>query len=482
MSGDAKGKKTSNIYVQLIIFLALVSLGWIIPPVNGLTAEGVKLLGILLGVIYGWTVTSESWPSFLAFFLIPLTGIVDVDSLMAISWGSDMLLFMVLIFVLIAFLEKTGTSSFVAAWLLSRKILNGHPWRFLFMMLTVAWILCTFIEIFPGIFISWGILYKIIEILGYKPHDKFANIVLFGVVAMGALSLSALPWKGNALVILNSLSKSLGLSVDMMHYLTYSLPFNLCAILSFLILCRWVFRLDVSRLKGLKIDFFSKEDLTLTPERKVALLSVAAMIVFLLIPSVLPSSWGITQLFSAMGLSNKLILVFIILSFVKVKNEHVFNFAELATKNVNWNMVIMSTSIMAFVGLMATPETGISAFLSNVLSPIFADISIVWFFVITVGLTVLLTNITINMVVAMIMATVTIPVGTSLGLPPEQIIYLVTICCTIAFCLPSASPAAMLLFANKKWIKASDAYKYAIPTVIVFSVVAAICNVLRFAL
>lgn len=476
----AEKAKSKNIYLQLIIFLALVSLGWLIPPINGLTPEGIKLLGILFGVIYGWSVTSEVWPSLLAFFLILFTGLVDLDGLMAVSWGSDMLLFMALIFILIAFLEATGTSSFVAAWLLSRKFLNGHPWRFLFMLFSVSWLLCTFVEIFPGVFISWGIIYKIIDVLGYKPHDKFANIVLFGVVAMGALSLSALPWKGNALVILNSLSKSLGLKIDMLHYLTYSIPFNLCALISFLLLCRWVFRLDVSRLKEIKIDFFSKEDLELTPERKVALISLAVLIFMLLIPSIFPESWAVTQAFDGMGLSNKLIILFVALSFIKIKGTHIFNFAQLATKNVNWNMLAMTATILAFVGLMALPETGISAFLSNLLTPIFSEISIVWFFVITVLITVALTNITINMVVAMIVATVTVPIGTALGIPAEQIIYLVTICCTIAFCLPSASPAAMLLFANKQWIKASDAYKYAIPTVIVFSIIATLCNVIRF--
>lgn len=480
MASKTAGKIGSNIYFQLLIFMFLALIGWFIPPANGLTSEGIKLLGILFAVIYGWTATSEPWPSFLAFFLILLTGLTDIKGLMAVSWGSDMLYFMVLIFVLIAFLEKTGTSSFVAAWLLSRKFLNGHPWRFLFMLLTVAWVLCTFVEIFPGVFITWGIAYKVLDVLGYKPYDKFSTITLFGIVAMGALSLSALPWKGNALVILNSISESQGITIDMLHYLTYSIPFNFLAITGYLLLCRWVFRLDVSRLKDLKIDFFSKEDLTLTPERKLALGSVTTLIVFLLIPSIFPDTWKITQFFSSIGLSAKIILVFVLLSFAKANGEHVFNFAELAVKGVNWNMVIMTTTIMAFVGLMALPETGISQFLSTLLTPVFDGISTIWFFVIAVLITVVLTNFTINMVVAMIMITVTLPVGTNLGIPPEQIIYLLTICCTIAFCLPSASPSAMLLFANKTWIKATDAYKYAIPTLIVFSILAVLTNIIRF--
>ena len=477
---DAVVKETNKRYIQLTIFLALAFLGWIIPPAYGLTSEGVKMLGILAGAIYGWTVTSEVWPSLLAFFLIPFTGIVDLSGLMAVSWGSDIVLFTILIFILVAFLEETGASNFVAAWLLTRKFLNGHPWRLLFMLFAVAWLLCTFVNIFAGVFITWGIMYEIFNILGYKPYDKFTTITLFGVIAMGALSLSALPWAGNALVILNSYANTSGTAVNMLHYLSYSLPFNLCAMLCFLALCRWVFRLDVSRMKNLKMDFFKDDDLTLTPQRKVALLSVVALIVFLLIPSILPDSLVLTQFFNAMGLQNKLILIFIIISFIRIDSKPVFNFAELAVKGVNWNMIIMTMSIMAFVRLLALPATGISAFLAQILTPVFSNISLITFFIITVIITVFVTNFTINMVVAMIMMTVTIPIGANWGIPPEQIVYLVTICCTIAFILPAGSPAGMLLFSNVNWIKATDTYKYTAPTIVLFSALALILNIICF--
>ncbi len=266
----------------------------------------------------------------------------------------------------------------------------------------------------------------------------------------------------------------------MLHYLSYSLPFNLCAMLCFLALCRWVFRLDVSRMKNLKMDFFKDDDLTLTPQRKVALLSVVALIVFLLIPSILPDSLVLTQFFNAMGLQNKLILIFIIISFIRIDSKPVFNFAELAVKGVNWNMIIMTMSIMAFVSLLALPATGISAFLAKILTPVFSNISLITFFIITVIITVFVTNFTINMVVAMIMMTVTIPIGANWGIPPEQIVYLVTICCTIAFILPAGSPAGMLLFSNVNWIKATDTYKYTAPTIVLFSALALILNIICF--
>lgn len=480
MASASKAGGNNKIVKQMIIFCLLAAIGWIIPPVNGLTPAGAKMLGVLMAVIYGWTATSEAWPSLLAFILILLTGVTDLTGLLAVSWGNDIVLFMVLLFVFMSFIDKTGAANFIAAWLLTRKFLNGHPYRLLGMIFLVGWVLCTFVNQIAGVFITWSILYQIIGILGYKPYDKFSTITLFGVVAMAALSLSSLPWAHNALVILNSYAAQTGTPVDMMHYLCYSLPFVTFSLLGYLVLCRWVFRLDVSRLKDLKMDFFSEKDLTCTPERKIALLSLLAMVILIIIPSIFPAEWAITQIMASIGLSAKLMLIIVVLAAIRVEGKHVFNFAELATKGTPWNMLMMTVTIMAFVGLLATPATGLSAFLGSMLAPIFDGISLIWFFLAAVIVTVILTNITINMVVAMLMITVTMPIAANLGLPPEQVVYLITVCCTIAFALPAASPAGMLLFSNSQWIKPKDAYKYAVATILMMSVVALLWNLVLF--
>ena len=440
------------------------------------------MLSILFAVIFGWSATTHVWPSLFAFILIPFTGLVDLKGLIAAGWGSDTFLFMVLIFVLIAYLEESGASSFVAAWLMTRKFLMGHPWRLLFMLFVVAWLLCTFVNIFAGVFMTWGIIYKICDLLQYKPYEKFPTLTLFGVAVMGALSLSAVPWSHNALVILAAFTETTGTPVNMLHYLLYSWTFVACAILAFLALCRWVFRLDVTDLRNLKIDFFQPEDLRLNKARKVALLGILGLVTLLLIPSILPQQWVITGMITKLGLSNKLMLVFLILSFIKVDDKPAFDFISLAKKGMQWNNLIMTMCILAFVALLGNPATGISAFLSQILAPAFDGISFIWFFLITVLITVFLTNVTINMVVAVIMMTVTFPVAANLGIMPEQVVYLLTVCCTIAFLLPSASPAALVLFSNNAWVKAMDIYKYALPTIIVFSLLALVLNILLFAI
>lgn len=113
--------------------------------------------------------------------------------MLSAGWGSDVYVFIALGFILIAYMEESGTSAYVAAWLITRKFLLGHPWRLLFMILLVAWVISTFVNFVAGMLLTWGFIYQICHILNYKPFDKFSTVLVFGVAMMGAISMSSVP-------------------------------------------------------------------------------------------------------------------------------------------------------------------------------------------------------------------------------------------------------------------------------------------------
>ena len=467
--------------VHFIIFCVIALSGWFIPAVAPITAEGMRLLTVFLAAIYGWTVTAEPWPSFMVLVFVPFTGLINQAGTIALSWGTDATLFMVMLMVLVAFLEATGATSFVASFLMTRKFLKGHPWRLIFMLFLVAWILASVGQIGAGMFITWGFIYKICGMLGYKPYDKFSTLMVFGVAVMGALSLSAVPWANNALVILSSYMQTSGEQINYVHYMAYSLPVGLFSIIGFLGLCKFVFKLDVSRLKDFDASQFDAKDAELTTERKIALLSLAVLILVIVIPSVLPVGNPIRTFSDSMGLSMKAALLFAVLGLIKVDGKQVFNFPQLASKGVPWNMVMMICAIYCFVGLLGNEAAGISAFLGQLFTPMFQGKSTVVLFLLIMLITIILTNFMINMVVAVIMISATVPMAAALGINPLQIVYLITVSCTIAFMLPPASAASCILFANTEWVRAKDIYKYAFPTIILIAVVALVWNLVMFA-
>ena len=473
-------KKDLNL-LYLAIYVVIVALFFfVLPPFEPITKAGMRLLGIFLAAIIGWSITSEIWPSLLTFLLLPFTGLVNLSGVLSLSYGSDMGLMVVVMMVFVAYLEASSTTNYVASYLMTRKMLVGHPWRLIFMIFLIAYLISSFCGNFPGMLITWSFVYSISRELGYKPYDKFPSLLVFGIAVMGALSLSAVPWANNALVILNSYAASSGTPINYAHYLFYSVPYGIFSILAFLLLCKFIFRLDVSKLKNFKPDFIKPEDLVLTTERKIALVSLLTVILLYLVPSILPAGNAIRAVFDQMGLSLRLVIVMIVLSLIKVNGKHIFHFSSLAAKGVPWDMVMMLIGILSFVGLLSSPDAGISAFLAKTLTPLFQNHGVAFLFFITVIVTVILTNFMINMVVAVIMISAVVPIAASLGVDPLQIVYLITITCTIAFALPAASAASCVLFANKEWIKPADIYKYSLPTIIVLTLIAVFWNLVVF--
>lgn len=474
------GNAKSNELIKFIIFCVIASLGWIIDPIGPITVPGMRLISVFLAAIFGWTVSTEIWPSLAVLVLIPFTGMADLATTISFAWGNDTVLFIILMFVLVAFLEETGSSSYMAAYLLTRNFLKGHPWRIIFMIFVVAWLLSSFCNNMVGMLITWGFIYKICAALGYKPFDKFSTLMVFGVGVMGALSLSALPWNGNALVILNSYMASTGAVINYAHYLLYSVPFGLFSILGYLALCKFVFKMDVSKLQNADTNVFSESDLKLTFARKAALISLLVLILAILIPNLLPPTNPVRMVSDKLGLSLKTIFVMIVLSLLRENGKPVFNFGALAARGIPWGMVLMIMAIFCFVNLLGSPAAGISAFLGGVFVPMFQGKPVMIFFLLVLVITVFLTNFMINMVIAVIMISATLPVAMSFGLDPTQVVYLITVACTIAFMLPPASAASCVLFANTEWIRATDVYKYGAPTIVMMSLVALVWNLILF--
>lgn len=101
------------------------------------------------------------------------------------------------------------------------------------------------------------------------------------------------------------------------------------------------------------------------------------------------------------------------------------------------------------------------------LQPILAGMSPIVFLAITLLIATLLTNIANNMVVGAVFATLIFAIGNGImGMDVTPMVAVLIVCCNLALATPAASPTAAMCFANSKWCKASDLYKYGWLTVL----------------
>lgn len=475
-------EKPQKLLFQMIIYFAIIALFWLLPPIGAITPEGMKLFGIFVAFIYGLTATSDVWPALITFVLFPLTGMVDFVGVLGYSFGNDTCFFVMLSLVLVAYMEESGAAAYIATWLLKRKILKGHPWRLLFMIFFICWLLSSFVNAIAGMMLTWAFLYQIFAQFNYKPFEKLPSLIMLGTCVVGGLGLSTLPWGNNSIVILNAFTNTTGLEVNYFLYMGYSIPYSLAVIALYLIMCRVLFKMDVQDLKSFNPETLSVESQVMNKEKGIAMLAMVALILIILIPTCFPATSLIATLSKQFGLSGKLLLIFAVVHMIRINGKSACNFVQMAKKGINWNLMMIVASIMVFSNLIGSDEAGINIFLGETLATFFVGKSHMVFIVTVAIVTVVCTNFMVNKIVAILMISMTMPIVQTLDIDPIQMVCLYTVISTVAFLLPSASQSATVLFSNSEWVRAADVFKYGMPLIFMMTILMIFWNLFYFSI
>ena len=474
--------KKERFALHLIIYLALVFFFSLLPPIGTITPEGMRLTGLFIAFIYGLTVTTDVWPALLTLVLFPFTGLLTFGGVLGASFGNDVCIFVMLSLVLVAYMEYSGAAAYAATWLLKRRFLKGHPWRLLFMLLFICWLLSSFVNAIAGMMLIWAFLYEIFAQFGYKPFDKFPSVFLLGTCVVGGLGLSTLPWGNNSIVILGAFTNSTGLDVNFFLYMGYSIPYAILVIALFLIMMRFLFHINIDDLKNFDPLTLNAESQKLTTEKIIALMAMVALVLIILIPSCCPADASIALWSKKFGLSGKLLAIFAVLQMIHINGKPACNFVQIAKKGINWNLMVVVADVLVFSSVMGTDAVGINLFLADALSPIFVGKPALLFIVLAAIVTVICTNFMVNKIIAILMVSITMPIAVTLGIDQVQLVCLYTIICTVAFMLPSASQSAAVYFSNTGWVRAADVYKYGTPVIIMMTLLQILWNLVYFSI
>ena len=71
MASAAK-KDGVSYWIRVAIWIALSFMGWFLPAIDPITSFGMKVLGIFVGLMWGWICLDLIYPSFLSIILIAI--------------------------------------------------------------------------------------------------------------------------------------------------------------------------------------------------------------------------------------------------------------------------------------------------------------------------------------------------------------------------------------------------------------------------
>ncbi|MDO4280488.1 MAG: hypothetical protein Q4C56_02550 [Peptococcaceae bacterium] len=467
-------KKSKLFYLHVFITVVLMFGFGYLPPFGSITSFGMRMIGVFLGLIYAWTTTSLLWPSFLGMLAIVFSGAYSMSEFAAISFGNETVVFMILIMVFTGALDKAGLVKFLSSWIISRKAIEGRPWMFTLALLFGAYLGGMLINAFASVIFFWRILYTVCDEFGFKKYDKYPSLMVFGIVfASMTAGLTALPYHLTALIVIGAVESAAHMSIPFVSYVLFTIPMSALLIFVYYLIMWYLFRLDLSRLKDINIDFIDKKDLILNKTQKLAIFFTFLMITLLMsvdILKLLLPDTAIANLMGGWGIIGVVLLLIVLGLVIQVDGQSFMHYQE-SIKSVDWSMIYLFAIILPFSSILTSDATGVSAWLVETLTPLFIGKSFLAFAVIILLLGTIITNFANNSVILVIFINICTPICASMDIPLLPLVMCMLFCYQLAYMTPAASAPAAFVFGNTTWIKASAMYKPIFITLVIMFIV-----------
>ena len=181
--------------------------------------------------------------------------------------------------------------------------------------------------------------------------------------------MSIKPWTPWSMMGLKGLTTATGISVDYLAYSAWMIVISLISMLLFLLCGKFIFRVDVSKMKnadftklGAKINYDKKQ--------KFATLILAAIVVALYVPSVLPKDMWIYSVLNKLSAVGVIGAVTVVLCCVKMDGEPLMDFAKTAKEAIPWSMVVLLAAVGPLGSALMNSETGITRAVLGLMKPI----------------------------------------------------------------------------------------------------------------
>ncbi len=466
---SAAPKKPNLMYfVHTVICLVIMFGVGQLSPIEPLTPLGMNLIGIFLGVLYGWIFIDIIWPSIAGLLGLMLIGGMKPGMLLNKSFGDPIVVMMFFIFVFCATINYYGLSKFISLWFITRKAVAGKPWLFTYTFLASIMLLGGLTSASPAAVIGWSILYGVCEVCGYKKGDGYPTMMVFGIVYAAQVGMALIPFKQAALTVMSAYETMSGTHIDYAKYMFIALiACALCSLL-FLLIGKYIFRPDVSKLADLDASKLDKDQsLSLSGVQKAVLGFLFALVALLLIPAFLPKELALVKFLKSIGNTGICMFLVGLMCFIKVNGKPLLRFKAMVDDGVAWGIIFILAMVQPLSGAMANPASGITPFLMSVLEPLFGSGSPLFFALCMGLLATILTQFINNGAVGVALMPIIFSYCTNKGVGPEMAVIMVVMGVHLAFLTPAASSSAALLHGNE-WASTKSIWKSS-PIVILLS-------------
>ncbi len=454
----AKKEKSPVVYwvgVAVGLFLMFV-FGRVCPTWGAVTPMGVSMIGIFIGLLLLITITGELiWPSLAALVASVLCGYMAGGDIIAKFMGTTTILQVVAILVICAALRSTGAGEVIAKKIVTAKFVQGRPLVFTMSFLVAFLFADIFLDTFGGILFSFTVFESVREALGYKKNDRYVQAMTLGLYLCGMIGAALIPFTPMTLAITGAFSASAasyGFAFNPAVYIVAAIVVGTLFMVCYSLLIKFVFRCDMSRIKNLDVN-----DIVALKETnaKFTLVQVIYLVAFLIgisysfVMHFLPQDSSAYAFLAPITQALWFILVIVVLSIVKINGKPLMDCKKFFKEGANWGFICTIGMFMIIGGALSAPDLGVRAWLTDLLTPLFSDMSFPVFMFVIILICAVVTNFFSNMATGIIVSSITMPfiaVFASQGINPSIIAAAIAYTSMFAFMtMAAAGPAPLLL-------------------------------------
>lgn len=451
-------KNNVNVFysIHTITGLSIMIFFRLIPNFPLVTDTGMEIFGIFLGTIYLWTFVETLWSSLISMVMVGLSSYAPMEEVLSDFIGNPVVIIVMFMFIMSGALECYGVTEHIAHYFLTRKMINGRPWLFIFIIGIACILLGAFASPFTSILVFWPIMDRVFKQLGYEQNDELPQIVSILIVVSSLIGFPIAPFMQNGLVLIQNYAT---LTADLpggpiiipdAGYLIFTLTMSLILWIATILFSKYVLKPNVDKLKELDIGLFLNDKPEAMDTRQKAIsFSFITMIALMLIPSLVPFLPGM-DLLKSWNVGIPVITTAVLCMILLADGKPIMDFSAVASKKFMWNSFFIVCTAMYLGEILTHESTGICAFINWALEPFLSQMSPLLFTGVIILIAGILTNLGNSLVICLILQTIILAyslVNPVIDVMAVNILVIYfSLACAIIF--PSASPFAAMMHGN----------------------------------
>lgn len=435
-------QKTKMYYVHSAIGLAIMFGFGFLPPFSTITPYGMDMLGILLGLIYLWSVVEVGWPCIMGLIAYLILGDMAIGDLISKGFGNKTVMISVFAVGFTVAIAKQGIFEYITNWILSCKIFHRRPWLLTFALILIMFVLDSmYANGIAILFIIVAMTTQIGESCGMEKQNRWYAGVVVGCVFALICGECLLPFKPMALMMINMARGFMSFGeLPFATYIIFMFIISMIMLTMYILLLKFVLRVDVDKIKNMDLHSMLAQGKKMTKEQKICgFLLILFVLSMIIVGSASLFPDGVFRTFlQTIDITGVSMFFFVVTCIWRIDNKPVLQIKQIAS-DISWEVVLIISVVMTFCQAVGSADTGISAWIAKITGPILGGRSPLIFVVLMFIMTIILTNLMNNTVVILIMFNIVGAYAQTMELNLMMIVILLIIFSQIAFLLPASS-------------------------------------------